>query len=210
MKDKKLKIDLSPLWTNVNNEFLIRFKNLHKKQKILLIKRIKATAKQSRIRDSNGPSIQFLYEILEEINPIIFQERTPTWRGTNIWSGFGTSQCYNITGYYFAKLCQGIYKASCLKRNLTSEEYKRIAYLSNRNWGKVCEHIDQHFGTQNNILEANVTPIEDLGMCDVESVRNRAERNGSNSIPDEILEPRTEIERTIRIDPIRRTWDSAA
>ena len=72
---KKLNIDLSNLWLNPNQKFTLRFKDINESSKRILAKQIKTKARQWRMRDPlHGPTLDSIYDALNEFNPIIFAE----------------------------------------------------------------------------------------------------------------------------------------
>jgi len=188
MVDKKLKIDLTPLWSQPTDKFILRFLDMNETHKRKLAQRIKDVAKQRTIRKQTGPTVQTLYEALEEINPIIFGEynQENTYRTVMGYKSFNMNVARTIAGYSFHNLCQAVYLTTCIKRRLRKKELMDIAYLTCQDWTKVGNYIDQNYIEEINQTR-NLMP-EEVGMDDVQRARQNAENNGANRIPQEILD----------------------
>lgn len=181
MINRKLNIDFSPLWTNPNQIFTLRYQDMNEPCKLLLAKRIKETAKQQRIKKTTGPSIQDIYETLTELNIIIFTENQcndGTYTPRNSYRNFNFSSIKTISGYQFHNLCQAIYFILCIKREKTTKEITDITKLIHQNRGIVRNFVDTYFRTRNQEEQRN-TPPEELGLEDIERARNTAIENGA-------------------------------
>jgi len=189
MIEKKLKIDLSPLWNEEIGTFTIRFLNINEKEKRILAQRIKDVAKQARIRSLRGPNIQDIYETLMEINPIIFGEYNQNYihRTINGYKTFNKTNSRTLDGYFFHELCKAIYLINCLKRDLNKQEINSIAYLTCQSWDKVIHYTDQHYQTRHEEEIERRNIIEDIGIDDIKRAREHAEENGADRIPDGVF-----------------------
>lgn len=194
MTERKLKIDLSPLWNNPGGTFILRFQDISEAQKILLAMRIKHCATQYRLRKLTGPTSNDIHQALIEINPIIFAESQNERR--HPWQNFNVYETRQISGYRFKNLSQAIHQLTCIKKQPTQYQVTNIARLSCLNWRRTEEFVEQWF--RNNNLETTeeerLTPITDLGINDIAEARASAERsNNTHTRDNRILEP-TRIE----------------
>jgi len=190
MSDKKLKIDLSPLWANPDNRFVIRFQDMSQEQQNRFVTRIKEVAPQATLRKTNGITLEEITQILMEINPIIFGERANQYVSRNHHSNFGKQVVSAISGYAFRTLCQAVYKIKHLKRALTKYEMRSIAHLTAQSYRQANDIVDAAFRigviTSSEGQEAPTHVIMDIGMEDLERIRQNQERNGFNRIPDNL------------------------
>lgn len=207
MTQKKINLDLSTLWENPENYFTVRFNDINEKSKENLAQRIKMLAPQYNIRKESGPSTALIYQVLSEINPIIFSETT----SSNIWdTPFGRSSSRTLTGYYFTKLCQIIYKTLCTKKGLKREDLITTTLITSMDYNKGRELV-RTLGTQQRDTsrrtllssDTNRTPsnIIEIGMTEIGNARSRATAYGATAVPEEmrpsnehLLEPEEETE----------------
>lgn len=180
MTEKKLQIDLSPLWNNPRGIFILRFKDIAEAQKTLLAMRIKKCAPQYTIRKTNGPTVNKLHEALIEINPIIFAESNSERRRP--WQNFNIFVTHQISGYMFKNLCQAIYLMTCRKKQLTKNQIINIAQLSCTDYQRTINFIEEWLRNHNleTTNEQRLTPITDIGINDIAEARAQAERHNNN------------------------------
>ncbi|MFA5695854.1 MAG: hypothetical protein WC917_00110 [Bacilli bacterium] len=200
MIQKKLKIDLSPLWNQPSQKFTVRFLDVNEKEKRILAQRIKDVAKQARIKNLNGPNVQTIYETLSEINPIIFGEyhQRNTYRQVQGYRVFNINTSRSLSGFWFHQLCQAIYMIDCLKRDVTKNEMYDIAYLTIQDWDIAQNHVNQNYTIQDPEERERRVLLNDIGMDDIANARHIAEDNGANRIPDGVFEEEhEEIEETL-------------
>lgn len=200
MTQKKLKIDLSPLWNQPSQKFTIRFLDINENQKRILAQRIKDVAKQARIKNQNGPNVQTIYETLTEINPVIFGEyhQRNAYRQVQGYRVFNINNARALSGFWFHQLCQAIYMIDCLKRDITKNEMYDIAYLTIQDWDVAQTYVNQHYTIQDPEERERRVLLEDIGMDDIANARHMAEDNGANRIPDGVFEEEhEEIEETL-------------
>ena len=200
MIQKKLKIDLSPLWNQPSQKFTVRFLDVNEKEKRILAQRIKDVAKQARIKNLNGPNVQTIYETLSEINPIIFGEyhQRNTYRQVQGYRVFNINTSRSLSGFWFHQLCQAIYMIDCLKRDVTKNEMYDIAYLTIQDWDIAQNHVNQNYTIQDPEERERRVLLDDIGMDDIANARRTAEDNGANRIPDGVFEEEhEEIEETL-------------
>lgn len=182
MIEKKLKIDISPFWANPNRKFIVRFQDLQEKEQLIFTERIKKHAIQKRIKADNGPTLNDINETLKEINPIIFSQDLHIFTSGN---PFNQSNIQSMSGWYFKRLCEAIYKIDCLKKPLNRQDLSRIISLS----ATRCSFDDfETFlnSNYNNIEEAR-TPLLSIADIGMEEIAN-SRRNIQNNIPVEIRE----------------------
>jgi hypothetical protein len=194
MIEKKLKIDLSPLWNEQTDKFTIRFQDVNEKEKRHLAQRIKDIAKQAKIRNVSGPTVQTIYETLEEINPIIFSEynQRNQYRTITGYRVFNINNSRALNGYFFNNLCQAIYLINCVKRELLKKEIQSITYLTCQNWDRVIQYVDRNYRIRDPEETERRNIIEEIGIEDIQRARRVAEDNGANRIPDGVFEEKHE------------------
>lgn len=186
MRERRLPISLEGLWNNPNELFTVRYKDINEKYQTILAKRIKATAKQHTLKKPTGPTIEKIQEALDEINPIIFSEmqrRVDWYRGHQV---FGISPAVYIAGYRYEMLCQAVYLLTCRKKALNTKQIIRIARLTYEDYEAAINYVEERLG----IAEDNeiITPIENLGIEDIQRARERAEHSRGN-IPNSSITP---------------------
>jgi hypothetical protein len=200
MIERKLKIDLTPLWNQPTNKFIVRFIDLNEVMKRTLAQRIKDVAKQNTIRKLTGPTTQIIYETLTEINPIIFGEFAEqiTYRPVNGYKVFNVNRVRTLGGYMFHNLCQAIYLITCVKRNLRKKEMCDIAYLTCQDWTMVSNYIDENYRLPDpeENQTRNLIP-EEIELADIQRARRVAEDNGANRIPDGVFQLEDETQNII-------------
>lgn len=182
MVERKLSVDLSSLWINPEGKFIIRFLDINENSKRIFTKRIKETAPYRTIKKASGPPIQNIYDVLMEINPIIFSEGTNARRGN-----FNCYAIRTIGGWHFRDLCKAIYVTTVLKRNPTAREMERIAYQSTNDWGKARTLIERQMLSTTREEEQRIAPITDIGIEDIAYATRAAVNSGANNIPNEIF-----------------------
>ena len=190
MIDKKLKIDLSPLWNQNIGKFTVRFQDINETQKRILAQRIKDVARQTRIRNIHGPNVQLIYETLLEINPIIFGEyhQREAYRQVTGYRVFNINSVRAMNGFWFHQVCQAIYMIDCLKRDLTKKEMTDIVYLTCQDWDTVQRYVSDNYRIQDPEETERRPLLEDLGMDDIAHARQIADENGANRIPTGVFE----------------------
>lgn len=197
MIDKKLKIDLSPLWNEQTEKFTVRFQDINEKEQKRLAQRIKDVAKQTKVRKIAGPTVQIIHETLMEINPIIFSEYNQNnhYRTVQGYRVFNINNSRALNGFWFNQLCQSVYLINCVKRDLLKTEIQNVAYLTCQDWDKVIHYIDQNYRIRDPEETERRNIIEEIGMEDIQIARRRAEDNGANRIPTGVFEePHNEID----------------
>lgn len=202
MTEKKLNIDLSSLWENPRNRFTVRFNDINEQQKINLTKSIKETAPQSTIRHTEkGPTIEQLYKILEEINPIIFSEHDGDGfrASTNRFRKYWTTQ---LEGYRFKQLCIAIYCIIYRKKAKTYKDLRRILATTSTDYTKTEDLIRSHLEHNRLEITPTITPIEDIGVENISTAARRAEREGAGRIPQELLEREEIVISPTIVEPI--------
>lgn len=222
MITRRLNIDLSPLWSDRDGRYTLRFLDTNLQMQAILAKRIKETSPIVTVRRERGPTIEQIHLSLKLINPIIFAEAINRGRN-NSHSNFGTYETHQISGYWFKELCRAIYYLDCIKKTLGRYELNHIARLTNRDWSYVEQFVDQRVGrvigptnTQERI------PLEPIGLEDIERARRNSESNGTNNpIPvamrapetiDELvlgtfpINPNHQTRRTERREPLQNTY----
>ncbi len=200
----RLGLDLSRFWEPHPTiiKFILRFKDLSEQKRLILAKRIKDTAYSYSIRKNSGPDIQKIAEALEEFNPIIFAEAEAGWIPYGSHQNFGVGRAYTLNGYNFKEVCKAVYKLTCLKRKLTKQEIKNIAFLTFRDVTKVVNFVDQNYqGTEPIRTGTQITEIPEIGMNDLEQIR----RGLGGGIPSGMLareeEPEITFSYAIRDNP---------
>lgn len=201
MSERKFNYNLESFWENPDNLFTVRFRNLHENLKTTLAKRIKETAPQYSIKKPTGPTIQDIYNTLEEINPIIFGEahRSSYRYNRNSYRNFNRTPTRTMTGWWYQNLCQAIYFIDCIKRPLTRDEIFKIIRLTEVTWEKIDDFLDNRIGIEQEETE-RIQPIQDIGIEDIERARANAERNGANRIPDNVFQRDEITENTQQIE----------
>lgn len=201
MRNKKLPINLDELWNNDNEHFTVRYKDIAQKQKQLLALKIKQNAYQNSIRKTTGPTTILIEEVLEEINPIIFSE----YLGTGDWyrghKKFGVNAAVYTAGNRFKKLCQAVFLLTCRKKALTINKIKIIASLTHSNWEIIEQYINQRLNINTENEEERITPIEDIGIEDIEKTRRKTEERTGNTI-------RLRTIRTETISPLETQYEN--
>lgn len=175
MRERKLPISLEGLWDNPNQLFTVRYKDINERNQKILAQRIKTTAKQRSLRRENGPTVEKIEEVLDEINPVIFSEmqrRIDWYRGHQV---FGISPAVYIAGYRYEALCQAVYLLTCRKKSLNIAQITRIARLTFEDREVVTQYVESRLGLLDEEGE-RVTPIEEIGIDDIARARERAEQ----------------------------------
>jgi len=180
MTNRRLNIDLSGLWENPENLFTIRFKDISERYKKTLTTRIKLKAHHSKIKDRNGPTEEEIYNVLEEINPIIFSENTITSNSYHNAPPFGRTQCRMLGGYIFQTLSRAIYLLTCVKREKTKAEIINIAFLTYADWSKVSIYVNQRFQQIAEREERVSQPPEEIGIEEMARIRRPIEERQYN------------------------------
>lgn len=161
MLNKKLNINLSPIQTNPDNKFIIRFNDISEQTKNVFVDTIKLEATIQTIR-SKIP-ITTIYSILEEINPILFAE-SKTQSGYK--HNFSSYLIRKLNKKTFHSLCKIIYWLSTNK-HLNRTQLNTIIYSTNflnNNYEIIRETINNYLTppTQDKPLdhsEVNISTI---------------------------------------------------
>lgn len=184
---RKLIVDGSSLWENPEDQFVLRFNDLNQLKQNKLAERLKQTSKRQRIRDENGPTIEEIVSLLKEINPIIHSEGSRRSYGS--WTRWNIHNVHSLSGWYFRKLDQLIYRFLCLNRPPKYEEIKDALLLSCQNifladqamsHGEQIRNILSRLPPENSETAVSAHPSE-LGINEVQSARERTERRNPQS-----------------------------
>ena len=151
---------------------------------MLLAKRIKEIAPYRTITKENGPTIQDILDILEEINPIIFSEASSGYRN---YRSFNLYPSRSLSGYNFKNLCQTIYLILVLKKNIDRDRIFNIATLCCFDYSKIRSFMDTCTVYQPTTSEPSLELPEEISLDDVTNATNRAINTGANNIPDGML-----------------------
>ena len=167
--------------------------DLNQFRKLKLTDRIKKVAPQIRIRSEEGPTIQDIYNLLEEINPIIFQEGR-RWRNEDQTSpkfqkrNWNRNRTIGLDGWIFTNLCRTIYKILCTKVNIKNnirliQEITRlsIGQTQDNNGNDIdpSEIIHQIIEPENTTLISTDPKLRSdaVGMEEISQARQVTERN---------------------------------
>lgn len=178
MSNTKIKINISKLWIPTD-KFTVRYRDINALNQNLLAKRIKEIAPQSRLR--NNTTIEQIQEVLLEINPIIFGEETVERYYSN--KTFNKNNANSLSGWAFRQLCKSIYKALCLKRNLTRNEKITIINLTTGNYRITRTFIEETMPA-GRITEDAPQPlprVEELGLNEIEQLTDRLQHRCPSS-----------------------------
>jgi hypothetical protein len=176
-------MDLSSLWSNPEERFILRFRDLSEEKKISLSKRIKATAPYYRIKSTRGPSVEEIQTTLMEFNPVIFAEYNGN--NTNSYRNFAIYSVYSMTSYCYKKICSAIYYLICLKRPMREEEIEKIISTTTIDWNITTNFMNDNYRGE----DRSITPeperinIPEIGMEEITNIRLRTEHEGSGRIP---------------------------
>ena len=132
----------------------------------------------------HGPTLDSIYDALNEFNPIIFAEcQNRTFiighKGFNIYNA-----CY-IAGAGFHELCQNVYYLTCRKRHLNRKEIESIIFATTYNWLTVTEFVDRNFINQEQLPNNR---IDEISIERIEEARMNAQLNGAGTIPTPMLD----------------------
>ena len=186
--EKKLNLNLSPLWENPNNLFTLRFLDINAPLQRILAQRIKQVAPQQRIQREPNPDL--IHSALKTINPIIFSEPTRE-NNRSYYHPFSRYSIHTIDGYYFKKLCQAIYQLTCRQTPLTNQEKRKIIVLTNRDYEQSRLFFEQHnlnYETQDQqspptynepITNESNEPNNTIDLHDIEQIRLITEQRNS-------------------------------
>ena len=171
--------DLSSLWTNRENRFILRFHNISDEMKRILATRIKETSPIRTLRTKESVTVDVILNTLMQINPIIFAEHQRnyhSWITTDSPRCFGKSTVQAIEGWWFKILCTSIYKITCLKRELATHELTRIVQLTTTSEG-AQDFLATTIRT-NTTLGSIERPLphDEVGLDEIEQARLRAEQ----------------------------------
>ena len=208
MTNQRLNINISSLWENPENKFILRYRDISNDMQIILAKRIKTIAPQWSIRRETGPTIEQIKNTLAEINPIIFGENTRNPRYGNSYRSFNVLDANYIAGWVFHSLCQAIYKILCVKRRLNSDEIHSIIYLITRDRNITRSIIDEYYGTIHSTREQppELPTVEELGLEEISNIRECLANNRTSTSEAVFLNEGARRERQERIntDPTAR------
>jgi len=210
MQERRINLNFSELWVNPNNKFIVRFLDINEQRQKMFAKRIKQTAKYRRIRNENGPTEQEIYELLSEINPIIFSEKITDrgWHSPNSPQNFNFFQCHTIANPLYRILCKIIYIILCLKKPLKTKEMSNLIYLICGDWNLVTEWRRTHYPEipelNPHAILANENPrreVEEISLDIIEQARRRVtngpeDRGEEENANEPIMRSRTIIEIT--------------
>lgn len=121
MSTKHLNIDLSPLWENPEQKFIIRYNNINPKDQLILARRIKEAPTIYTIKISDNFTPQTIKSVLNEINPVIFAESTYN-DYSNKSQTFGLYNVKSITSYHYCQLCKTIYYLLKTNKNINRNQ----------------------------------------------------------------------------------------
>lgn len=179
---RKLKVDGSSLWDNPENQFILRFNDLNPEKQNKLTQRLKETSQRQRVRELSGPTIENIFSLLKEINPILYAEGKER-RGYGQWKRWNIKSVQTLSGWHYRELDKLIYRFLCLNRPPNYQEIRAALYLSlgnvsTNNIEQIRLILDQlpHENTEPSI---SVIPQE-IGINEIQSARERTERRNNN------------------------------
>lgn len=173
------------MWDNPEDQFVLRFNDLNQLKQNKLAQRLKETSQRQRVRSSTGPTIEEIVSLLKEINPIIHTEGLKRQEHGQ-WRRWNCTNVQTLSGWYYRKLDQLIYKFLCLNRPPHHHEIKDALLLSTQNVinhsltlsRRMIEIMMSHLSPENNETPANSVPAE-IGINEIQSARERTERRNN-------------------------------
>jgi|6_EtaG_2_1085325.scaffolds.fasta_scaffold00110_22 hypothetical protein len=182
-ENKHLDMDLSGFWTNEGNKLIIRFRDISPEMQTTLATRIKNTSSIRRTRIPQGPTIETIQEILDEINPVIFSEATADWYCRNSdYRLFARYATRSLSGYTYKNLCQIIYHLTYGRKKLNANLLRKTIILTSTQYNHeiITSFINRHFNTP--IAPPQDTPITtEISMPEITAIRERLP-NQSNDL----------------------------
>ena len=174
------------LWDYSDELFTVRFLDLNESRKSNLAKRIKECAHQYRLRQANGPNQDIIYDLLSEINPIIFSEhrdcRAEHYGRTNpITFNKGYPTTYTLDGHNFRKLCQLIYRILCVKKPLKIEDLTQLVYTTTGSWRASTIFMDIHWReNEQPVTETRNNNHREVGLEELSLINRNLDASVSN------------------------------